>query len=886
MPDDGAFPRLHRAEPAGPAPALAIVIPVFRHAALLVEAVESVLAQRCPFPFAVVIVDDGCPLQQTRDVASAYALADRRVTYLRKPNGGLSSARNFGIDVALRRWPTLRAVYLLDADNRLTPTAMADAMAFMERERADWVYPNIDKFGVEESANYAGEYSRLMHVAWDNLCEAGSLVSRRVLDAGIRFDESMRAGYEDWEFWLQCIGAGFTGRAFPFFGLEYRQRAESMVRDSHRVRASILDYIRKKHKRLFEPATLLAFEQEEAPRFALFADPSGEVALFTDPDRPHRRAPLAAFAQAFAAEEMEPESIGTPPCLLWLPEPVLGALRAVRLLHGVLWHLQALVERHHVVALRLEPDAERLGLAVEEAPPAPDTATGWAMRQGMLRDCVRDPEDDWLASIHGAQPGPKIATLVVRGPFPALAPIGDAPSPVPTRRALRAARPAQPRRWMWRDSDFRPHRRDLPARAAAGLGASHLLPRIRGRDGRLEVGFALPIGAFGGVERVAYALAGVLRRAGCRTRLFLLGKPEARLTGGLLEAFDGVEFLADPSFPLWGGPKRFMGHDLAMAGDLGEAERALLGMLHSLDVLVAAHAAPLNALLGEIRRSGTKVINHLHVLDRTPAGRDVGHPYLALAFEHASDLLLTCSQRLADWLGGMGVPEAKLLVLPNATGSELPDSVVAPALAARRARRPGPLRALFMGRLDTQKGVERLHGAVRRSRLAGLPVEWRIVGGGVMQGGDDRWARAFAALGVAVEPPVYGDAALAERLAAADVLVLPSRWEGAPLSIIEAQRMGCVPLATRVGAVAELVADGEDGLLVPDGPDGGVAEAIVARLATLAADPARLARLAGAAARRGAAAEWEAQVGPVLRQLAAWFPKARLAPAAEARQAA
>ncbi|WP_457302975.1 glycosyltransferase, partial [Phyllobacterium sp. P5_D12] len=184
-------------------------------------------------------------------------------------NGGLSSARNYGIEFALRNFPNLEAVYFLDADNRITPTAIRDILGFMKSDdKVDWIYPNIDKFGIEWNGNYTTQYSRLLHLTFDNICEAGSLVSRRMLDAGVRFDESMKAGFEDWDFWLQAIGRGFLGANYPFFGFEYRQRAESMLRDSNRTREGILTYIRQKHKKLFAAETLLAWEHEETPRYA------------------------------------------------------------------------------------------------------------------------------------------------------------------------------------------------------------------------------------------------------------------------------------------------------------------------------------------------------------------------------------------------------------------------------------------------------------------------------------------------------------------------------------------------------------------------------------------------------------------------------------------
>src|SRR5690606_36152642 len=98
---------------------------------------------------------------------------------------------------------------------------------------------------------------------------------------------------------------------------------------------------------------------------------------------------------------------------------------------------------------------------------------------------------------------------------------------------------------------------------------------------------------------------------------------------------------------------------------------------------------------------------------------------------------------------------------------------------------------------------------------------------------------------------------LSRLFAWADVLVLPSRWEGAPLTIIEAQRLGCVPVATEVGAVGELIDHGIDGVLVNPADDGTVTRGLVRALQVLAANPDRLRRMAEAAAERGGAASWQ-----------------------------
>jgi glycosyltransferase involved in cell wall biosynthesis len=84
-------------------------------------------------------------------------------------------------------------------------------------------------------------------------------------------------------------------------------------------------------------------------------------------------------------------------------------------------------------------------------------------------------------------------------------------------------------------------------------------------------------------------------------------------------------------------------------------------------------------------------------------------------------------------------------------------------------------------------------------------------------------------------------------IAAADLLVLTSRSEGAPLAVLEAKALGRPALVTTVGGVPDLVTHDGDGWWVPPGR----ADAFAVALDRLAADPARLARL-GAAARAGA----------------------------------
>src|SRR6516162_7596629 len=265
-------------------PALAVVIPVYKHSVLLGEAVISALNQQADFDLVIVIVNDGCPMAETHQACLDFvAAAPDRVHYMRRRNGGLSAARNTGVDYVLRAWASVEAIYFLDADNRLLPGALQRAYGvLLQQAEAGWVYPNIDMFGQEWNSDYSGEYSVLRHLE-ENICEAGSLVRRAVFEKGARFDESMRLGFEDWDFWLGAIELGFRGRHLENFGFRYRKRPESMLSDSERDRPEIVSYINRKHRELFRFENLLALEQEEAPRYGMYTCDTGSVYLTSDP---------------------------------------------------------------------------------------------------------------------------------------------------------------------------------------------------------------------------------------------------------------------------------------------------------------------------------------------------------------------------------------------------------------------------------------------------------------------------------------------------------------------------------------------------------------------------------------------------------------------------
>ena len=155
----------------------------------------------------------------------------------------------------------------------------------------------------------------------------------------------------------------------------------------------------------------------------------------------------------------------------------------------------------------------------------------------------------------------------------------------------------------------------------------------------------------------------------------------------------------------------------------------------------------------------------------------------------------------------------RTVVIPNAIDVE----------TAPRARLEGdPPRIVTVGRLAAPKDPLTLARAL--PALAPRPYSLAFIGGG---GEQPRVEQQLDALGVRDRVEMLGERHdVADLLAAADVFVLASRSEGAPLSILEAMAAGLPVVASDVGGVAELVADGETGLLVPPSDPAALATAL------------------------------------------------------------
>lgn len=141
-------------------------------------------------------------------------------------------------------------------------------------------------------------------------------------------------------------------------------------------------------------------------------------------------------------------------------------------------------------------------------------------------------------------------------------------------------------------------------------------------------------------------------------------------------------------------------------------------------------------------------------------------------------------------------------------------------------RAPGPVRLICVGRLSSEKGHSGLLVALAKLVAAGRPVVLELVGDGPL---GDMLRGEVAALGLGEHVHFIGrldERSTLARIAAADVLVLPSLMEGLPVVLIEALALGKPVVSSWVAGVPELVEPGRTGLLFAPGDWARLAECL------------------------------------------------------------
>lgn len=219
---------------------VSIIIPIYNMEAFLAECLDSVLAQTYPH-LEILCVNDGSR-DRSQEILEDYARRDPRIKPIVKENGGLSSARNRGLEDATGEY-----VMFLDSDDWLDPDICRQAVQEMEDEKVDlvmWSYSReyqthsipTDVFGKErlyfDETGVRRLHRRLFGLVGGELADPskcdiivtawGKLFRRELID-GIEFIDTKKIGTEDCLYNIHAFDRIRSAVYLPLYGCHYRK---------------------------------------------------------------------------------------------------------------------------------------------------------------------------------------------------------------------------------------------------------------------------------------------------------------------------------------------------------------------------------------------------------------------------------------------------------------------------------------------------------------------------------------------------------------------------------------------------------------------------------------------------------------------------------------
>lgn len=161
---------------------ISVIVPVYNVERYLARCIESILSQTYT-DFELLLIDDGSK-DKSGSICDEYALKDSRIRVFHKPNGGVSSARNVGLDNARGQW-----VAFCDSDDWLDKSMYKEMCDKLVQEQANIVYCDINMVfenyqKVYKSAIYSSQKTIFLNnfiaSEWTSLCNV--VVKRSLIE--------------------------------------------------------------------------------------------------------------------------------------------------------------------------------------------------------------------------------------------------------------------------------------------------------------------------------------------------------------------------------------------------------------------------------------------------------------------------------------------------------------------------------------------------------------------------------------------------------------------------------------------------------------------------------------------------------------------------------
>jgi len=216
-----------------------VIIPCYNDGIYIDEAVNSILSQTYS-NYEIIIVDDGSNDQTTVNKLKQYKCSNIKVLF--KSNGGVSSARNYGV-----RHTNSEYILFLDADDIFDSTFLEKAVNILDNRSEIGVVTCYARYFVENDFNKTTDVWRPKGGGVENFLVENNAVGNSLVrhvcwkDAG-GYDETLLSS-EDRDFWIKITKNGWIIHAIPEILFHYRRAAKSKYWKFKNQRPEIIKHI-------------------------------------------------------------------------------------------------------------------------------------------------------------------------------------------------------------------------------------------------------------------------------------------------------------------------------------------------------------------------------------------------------------------------------------------------------------------------------------------------------------------------------------------------------------------------------------------------------------------------------------------------------------------
>lgn len=229
-----------------PMPKVSIIVPCYNQAQYLDEALQSVHKQTYT-NWECTIVNDGSS-DNTEEIVRKWEAKDSRFAYVYKENGGVSSARNLGIEKTKAEF-----ILTLDGDDKYEASFLEKAIDVLVNNPETGIVSCWGRYFTDDKQlqEYKSTGKSITDFLFHNAAIGTSLFRKVCWEQVDGYDENPENGYEDWEFYIRVCALGWKVHIIEEVLFFYRQNVGSRSAVMNRKHNATQKYIYIKNKAIY-----------------------------------------------------------------------------------------------------------------------------------------------------------------------------------------------------------------------------------------------------------------------------------------------------------------------------------------------------------------------------------------------------------------------------------------------------------------------------------------------------------------------------------------------------------------------------------------------------------------------------------------------------------